>query len=54
MGRVQLRRDRLAKALSTALDHTELARIGSELAVAQAELDHIEERWLELVEQQSS
>jgi ATP-binding cassette subfamily F protein uup len=51
MARAQLRRDRLADALSTAVDHTELARIGSELAVAQAELHDIEERWLDLVEQ---
>jgi hypothetical protein len=51
MARAQLRRDRLTDSLSTTVDHTELARIGSELAVAQAALDDIEERWLDLVEQ---
>jgi hypothetical protein len=54
MTRAQRRRDRLADELSAASDHAELARIGSALAAAQAELDHIEERWLQLAEQQSS
>ena len=39
MTRAQRRRDHLAEELSTTLDHAELARIGSELAAAQAELD---------------
>jgi ATP-binding cassette subfamily F protein uup len=54
MARAQLRRDRLTAELSTTVDHTELARIGSELAVAQADLDDVEQRWLELVEQQQT
>ena len=54
MARAQVRRDRLADELANAVDHTELARIGSELAAAQAELDVVEERWLELVEQQQT
>ena len=54
MARAQLRRDRLTEELSTTVDHTELARIGSELAVAQADLDVVEQRWLELVEQQQT
>jgi hypothetical protein len=54
MARAQLRRDRLAEELSTTTDHTELARIGSELAAAQAALDVVEEQWLDLVEQQTS
>ena len=54
MARAQVRRDRLADELSNAVEHTELARIGSELAAAQAALDAVEERWLELVEQQQT
>ena len=54
MTRAQRRRDHLAEELSTTLDHAELARIGSELAAAQAELDRIEQRWLELAEEQSN
>jgi len=54
MTRAQRRRDHLADELSAASDHAALARIGSQLAAAQAELDRIEERWLELAEQQSS
>jgi hypothetical protein len=52
--RVQRRRDQLTEQLASASDHIELARIGSELADAQAELDRIEHRWLELAEQQPS
>ena len=54
MTRAQRRRDHLAEELSTTLDHAELARIGSELAAAQAELDRIEQQWLELAEEQSN
>jgi ABC transport system ATP-binding/permease protein len=44
--------DRLTERLSGTTDHAELASLGSELAAAQAELDALEERWLELAEQQ--
>ena len=54
MTRAQRKRDHLAQELSTTLDHAELARIGSELAAAQAELDQIEHRWLELAEEHSN
>ena len=54
MTRAQRRRDNLADELSAVSDHAELGRIGSELAAAQAELDRIEEHWLQLAEQQSS
>lgn len=52
MAKVQRRRDTLAGTLASATDHDELARIGSELAEVQTELDTLEERWLELAELQ--
>ena len=54
MARAQRRRDALADELAGATVHTELARIGAELADAQSALDALEERWLELAEQQSA
>ena len=54
MTRAQRRRDLLTEQLSTTLDHAELARVGSELAAAQADLDRIEHLWLELAEEQSN
>ena len=44
-------RDALAGELSLAGGHEELARIGTALALAQAEVDDAEERWLEIAEQ---
>ena len=40
------RRDQVAAALSTATDHRELARLGGQLASAQADVDAAEEQWL--------
>ncbi len=42
------RRDQVAAALATATDHRELARLGEQLALAQADLDAAEEQWLTL------
>jgi ATP-binding cassette subfamily F protein uup len=50
LGRRQRRRDQLSEALGSAADHVEMARLGSELAEAQADLDAAEEHWLELAE----
>ena len=50
MARAERRRDRLAEELASLTDHAELARVGAELAAAQAELDALEERWLELAD----
>jgi ATP-binding cassette subfamily F protein uup len=48
-------RDRLSEALAEAgWDHEALARIGTELADAQARLDEAEERWLALAEEAES
>jgi ABC transport system ATP-binding/permease protein len=46
-------RDRLVDALSGTTEHGDLARIGEELATAQADLAGLEEQWLTLAEQQS-
>ena len=54
MARAERRRDALADELATATAHADLARIGAELAAAQSSLDELEERWLELAEQQSA
>ena len=51
MARLQRRIDRLDAQLAGTTDHAELARVGAELAEAQAELSEHEERWLELAEQ---
>jgi ATP-binding cassette subfamily F protein uup len=45
--------DRLTERLTDTTDHAELASLGSELAAAQADLDELEERWLELAELQT-
>ena len=51
LGRLTRARDRLAVAFETAADHQDLARIGGELAAAQAQLTDAEERWLALAEE---
>jgi ATP-binding cassette subfamily F protein uup len=53
IGKAERARDRLVAALAAATDHGDLARIGAELAAAQAALAELEEQWLELAEQQS-
>ena len=53
MARAQRAVDRLRERLGTTTDHRQLATIGAELADAQAELDQLEERWLELAELQT-
>ena len=50
MTRWQRQRDRVAEALTGAVDHREMTRLGSELAKAQAALDRAEEQWLTLAE----
>ena len=54
MAKLQRRVDRLNEQLVAAVDHTELAALGAELAGAQADLSELEERWLELAERQTS
>ena len=51
MARLEKRRDELAAAFSKVVEHNELARIGSELAVVQAKLAEVENRWLALAEE---
>lgn len=53
MAKVQRRRDALAEQLAGASGHEVLATLGHDLAEVQSELDSLEERWLELAEQQS-
>jgi ATP-binding cassette subfamily F protein uup len=53
MVKAQKRVDQLTERLSGLTDHSELHALGSELAVAQDELDTLESRWLELAELQS-
>ncbi len=53
MAKSQRQVDRLNEELSAATGHERLAKLGAELAVAQAELAALEERWLELAEEQS-
>lgn len=53
MARVQRQVDRLNERLAATTDHQQLAALGAELAAAQAELADVEERWLELAEEQS-
>jgi ABC transport system ATP-binding/permease protein len=48
LGRLTTERDRLAQLFEAAADHRELARVGADLAAAQARLDDAEERWLSL------
>jgi ATP-binding cassette subfamily F protein uup len=53
MVKAQKRVDQLTERLAGLTDHTELTALGSDLAAAQAELDDLESRWLELAELQS-
>jgi ABC transport system ATP-binding/permease protein len=53
MTRIQRRRDKLVGELDLVTEHSTIARIGGELTAVQAELDTLEQRWLELAEQQS-
>jgi hypothetical protein len=52
MAKLQRQVDALQDELVATTDHTELARIGADLATAQAELATHEDRWLHLAEQQ--
>lgn len=54
MVKAQRIRDALTERLQGLTDHEELGRVGAELAAAQAHLDELEERWLELAEAQQS
>ena len=51
LDRLTRERDLLTEAFETTADHEELARIGTRLAAAQAQLDHTEEQWLALAEE---
>jgi ATP-binding cassette subfamily F protein uup len=51
MNRLQRHRDDLLHELAAALEHTELARVGSALADVQSTLDDVEHRWLTLMEE---
>jgi ATP-binding cassette subfamily F protein uup len=53
MAKAQREVDRLHERLAATTDHQQLATIGHDLATAQAALTELEERWLELAEQQS-
>jgi ABC transport system ATP-binding/permease protein len=54
MVRLQRQRDRIAEALTAAVDHVEMTRLGGQLADAQAALDEAEEQWLALAEEAES
>ena len=58
MVKAQKRVDQLTERLATidhsTVDHTEFTAVGTDLAAAQAELDDLESRWLELAELQST
>ena len=54
MIKTQKRVDHLTERLAGSTDHTELHQLGSDLAEAQAELDDLESRWLELAELQAN
>ena len=58
MVKAQKRVDQLTERLATidhsTVDHTEFTAVGTDLATAQAELDDLESRWLELAELQST
>jgi ATP-binding cassette subfamily F protein uup len=51
MAKLQRTTERLGAELAATTDHAALATLGAELAAAQAELGGLEERWLELAEQ---
>ena len=53
MAKSQRRVDGLHEELLATTDHERLAKLGADLAAAQAELEMSEERWLELTEEQS-
>ena len=53
MGKLQRQVDKLNEQLVVTTDHTEMASLGAELATAQTELSALEERWLDLAEQQN-
>ncbi|MEO6651661.1 MAG: ABC-F family ATP-binding cassette domain-containing protein [Ilumatobacteraceae bacterium] len=53
MAKVQRSVDRLNEQLVATTDHTELADLGAQLAQVQSELSRLEERWLELADEQS-
>ena len=50
VARLHRRKEQLTEALASAVGHAEMARVGSELAAAQASLDEAEEQWLALAE----
>jgi ABC transport system ATP-binding/permease protein len=52
MVKAQKQVDRLTERLATVTDHQELTSLGTELTTAQAALDALESRWLELAELQ--
>jgi predicted nucleic acid-binding Zn-ribbon protein len=52
MVKAQKRVDALTERLATVTDHAELGALGTELASAQADLDELESRWLDLAELQ--
>ena len=54
MVKAQRRVDQLTEHLAGLTDHAELHSLGTELAVAQDELDALESRWLELAELHST
>ncbi|NND74581.1 MAG: ABC-F family ATP-binding cassette domain-containing protein [Ilumatobacter sp.] len=54
MAKAQKRLDALTERLADLTDHEELAAVGAELGVAQAELVDIENHWLELAELQET
>jgi ATP-binding cassette subfamily F protein uup len=55
LARLQRRKDELEQQLVTAgTDHEELARLGGELSAVETELADVEERWMELAEEQEA
>ena len=54
MAQATVRRDGAAAALSAAADHRELAHLGEQLALAQADVDAAEEQWLVLAAEAES
>jgi ATP-binding cassette subfamily F protein uup len=54
LSRLTRDRDRLAEALAAATDHQQMADAGSQLAVVQADLEEMEERWLAVAEEAES
>ena len=54
MAKLERRVARLNDELEATADHEQLAGWGAELAAAHAELAVLEERWLELAEEQAT